>query len=179
MKLFPIIFFFLLFTSCIPLRVAPNIKEEKVVVAKKIKRTLPRNYSYIFEDPKDANEFYNYVNTKYELNNNEVEFNVPVLINKDEYFLSFYEVEIPTKTINLIPILIDAKLESDGNNTILEDAHFSRVGNWYIVLTISDSKMNDCLNPKFTNRQEVVNFLKDLRLEYLNTSNYLDALFRK
>jgi hypothetical protein len=39
--------------------------------------------------------------------------------------------------------------------------------------------MSDCLNPKFANRQEVLDFLKEVRLEYLSTSNYLDTLFRK
>jgi len=29
------------------------------MVAKKFKRSLPRDYAFIFEDPKDANEFYN------------------------------------------------------------------------------------------------------------------------
>lgn len=179
MKSFLYLFFFLLFTSCIPLRVAPSIKEEKLIVAKKFKRTLPRKHSYVFEDPKDADEFYNYINTKYDLNHEEVEFNVPVLINENEYFLSFHEVEIQTKTINLVPIFIDAGLESNGYSPIMEDHQFSRIGNWYIVLTVSDSKMNDCLNPKYSNREEVLGFLKKTRLEYLNTSNYFEALFKK
>ena len=179
MKLLLSLFFLLLFTSCIPLRIAPSIKEDKLIVAKKFKRTLPKKHSYVFEDPKDADEFYNYINTKYELNHEEVEFNVPVLINENEYFLSFHEVEIQTKTINLVPIFIDAGLESKGYSPLLEEHQFSRTGSWYIVLTVSDSKMNDCLSPKFAKREEVIGFLKEVRLEYLETSNYFDALFRK
>ncbi len=148
------------------------------MVAKKFKRTLPKKHSYIFEDPKDADEFYNYINTKYRLNHEDVEYNVPVLINENEYFLSFHEVERITKTLNLIPLFIDAGLDSKGYSPLMEDIHSTRTGHWYIVLTITDSNMNDCLNPKFDNRQEVISFLKEVRLEYLNTSNYFDPLFR-
>jgi hypothetical protein len=179
MKSLLLLFLLLIFTSCIPLRIAPNIKEEKLIVAKKFKRSLPRKHSYVFEDPKDADEFYNYINTKYGLNHEDVEFNVPVLINENEYFLSFHEVERITKTLNLIPLFIDAGLDSKGYSPVMEDSYSSRKGNWCIVLTVSDSKMGDCLNPKFANRQEVLGFLKEVRLEYLSTSNYLDAVFRK
>lgn len=174
-----IIFILFLFTCCIPVRIAPKIKEEKVKIAKRFKRHLPKTYSYIFKDPKDADEFYNYINTIYQLNHKDVEFNVPVLINKNEYFISFYEVEIPTETINLVPVLIDAKLESVGSSGILQDVYVTRKGTWYIVLTVSDSKMNDSLHPKYTNRQEVLTFLKKLRLEYLNTTDYLNIFLRK
>ena len=179
MKSLLLLFFLLLFTSCIPLKIAPKIENEKLIVAKKFKRTLPKKHSYVFEDPKDADEFYNYINTKYELNHEDVEYNVPVIINENEYFLSFHEVERVTKTINLIPLFIDAGLDSKGHSPVFEDMHSSRTGNWYIVLTVSDSKINDCLNPKFANREEILAFLKEMRLEYLGTTNYMDALFRK
>jgi len=179
MKGLLIIFLLLLFTSCIPIRIAPKIKEEKITIAKRFKRNLPKSYSYIFKDPKNANEFYNYINTIYQLNGKDVEFNVPVSINNNKYFLSFYEVEIPTKTVNLVPMLIDGKLESSCSNAFLQDAYVSRKGTWYIVLTISDSKVNDCLHPKYTNRQEIISFLKKLRLEYLNTADYLNIFLRK
>jgi len=179
MKLLILLFSILLCTSCIPVRIAPNIKEDKLILAKKFKKNLPRKHSYIFEDPKDADEFYNYINTKYELNHENVEYNVPVMINENEYFLSFHEVERVTKTINLIPFMIDAGLDSNGITPLFEDIHSSRTGNWYIVLTVSDSEIKDCLNPNYKNRQEVLAFLKKLRLEYLGTTNYIDALFRK
>jgi len=179
MKLLLLLFSLLLLASCIPLKIAPKIENEKLIVAKKFKRTLPRKHSYVFEDPKDADEFYNYINTKYELNHEEVEYNVPVIINENEYFLSFHEVERVTRTINLIPLFIDAGLDSKGYSPVFEDMHSSRTGNWYIVLTVSDSKLNDCLDPKYGDRAMVIDYLKKERLEYLGTTNYMDALFRK
>ena len=179
MKSFLLLFFLLLFTSCIPLKIAPKIDGEKLIIAKKFKKSLPKKHSYVFEDPKDADEFYNYINIKYELNHEDVYFNVPFNINGKEYFFSFHEVERVTKTLNLIPMFIDAGLDSRGHSPVFEDVHSSRSGNWYIVLTVADSAMNDCLNMEYANRHEVLSFLKSVRLEYLGTTNYLDALFRK
>jgi hypothetical protein len=179
MKRVSILLVFFLITSCIPLRIAPNIKDNKVMVAKKFKRNLPKHYSFIFNDPKDADEFYNFINMKFDLKHKDVEWNVPFSIDSKEYFLSFHESEIPDKTLNLIPIAIDAKLESNGHNPLLEDAHVSRVGNWYIVLTVFDDEIKDCLKPEYESREKILKYLEDLRQEYLTTHDYIQALWRK
>jgi hypothetical protein len=176
-ELLPILVFFI-FSSCIPLRIAPKIMDDKVMVAKKFKRSLPRNYAFIFQDPKNADEFYNFINMKFDLGYQDVEWNVPFSINDETYFLSFYETEIPTKTLNLIPIMVDFKRESNGNTPLFEDAHFSRIGNWYLVITVYNSEMRDCLEPQYESRSSVLKYLRDLRLEYLNTHNYLETLLK-
>ena len=57
-----VLFIFLtaIITSCIPTKIAPRFKNEdyKVMQAKKFERNLPRETSFIFKDPKDADEFY-------------------------------------------------------------------------------------------------------------------------
>jgi hypothetical protein len=176
MKHFYIIFALFMFYSCIPLRIAPRIKDDKVMVAKKFKRKLPKSYAFIFEDPKDANEFYNYINIKYQLNDEEVGWNVPFIIENEELFLTYYEVEIPTKTINLIPIFLDAILEDNDHDPLLEELEFSRNGHWYLVLTVSNSNFEDCLKPNYTYRKEVLAYLRKLRLQYLYTQNYVQVL---
>ena len=168
-----------LFFSCIPLRIAPTIKTDKVMVAKKFKRKLTKQYAFIFEDPKDANEFYNYVNTKYELNHNNVEWNVPFVIEVNTFFFSFYETEIPDKALNFLPFLIDAKLEQEVMNPMFKDAYVSRKDNWYLAITVDDAKMKDCLKAEYRKREVILKYLRDLRIEYLNTDNYLEALLRK
>lgn len=179
MKQFILAFCVLMCFSCIPLRIAPNIKTDKVMVAKKFKRKLPKRHAFIFEDPKEANEFYNYVNTKYELNHNEVEWNVPFVVENETFFFTFYEVEIPDKTINILPLFIDAALDNKGWDPMFEDSYFSRKGNWYLVLTVNDDAMNDCLKSRYPKREGVLNYLKNLKNEYLNTNNYLEALLKK
>lgn len=179
MKKILVIITFLLLSSCIPLRIAPNVKDSKVMVARKFKRDLPRYYSFVFKDTKDANEFYSFINMKYDLKEKDVGWNVPLFIDNKEYFLSYYESEIPTKTINLIPIIVDAKLESNGNTPLLEDMYYSRIGNWYLVLTVFDSDMEDCLRPEYESREKVIKYLKELKSEYLNTHNYVQSLWKK
>ncbi len=177
-KLLPFLFLFFFTFSCIPTRIAPNIKDDKVMVARKFKRKLPKDYAFIFEDPKDANEFYNFINAKFDLEFQDVEYNVPILIDGEVFFLSFHEVEIPTKTINIVPMMIDAKLEDSGNNPMFEDHYFSRIGHWYLALTVTNQAMEDCLKPKHASRVKAINYLRKLQKEYFSTSNYADAYFR-
>lgn len=172
--------FVLSYFSCIPLRIAPKIKTDKVMVAKKFKRKLPKQNAFIFEDPKDANEFYNYVNTKHELHYQDVEFNVPFEVGNELFYFSFYEVEIPNKTLNLLPIITDLALKAnDWEPVFNEDTYSSRKGNWYIAITVADDGFNDCLKPNYDEREAILSYLKAMRIEYLNTQNYLEALLKR
>lgn len=168
-------FLILSFFSCIPLSIAPKIETDKLVKGKRFKRNLPRNYGFVFKDSKDANEFYNFINAKYDLGFIDVESNVPFEIDENNYFLSFYEREKVTKTINLIPIAVDASLASKGNDPMLEDAHTSRTGNWYLILIVTDVDMNDCLNPEYESHAKVMEYLRNLKEEYLTTQNYIET----
>ena len=84
-----------LLSSCIPLRIAPNIEDYRITKGKSFNRNLPKRSMFVFEDTKDANHFYNYVDTKFRLNDENVYDDVPFKINGEQYFFSFYEVEIP------------------------------------------------------------------------------------
>ena len=178
-KLVLLLVLMFLSSSCIPLRIAPNIKTDKVMVAKKFKRKLPKRHAFIFEDPKDANEFYNYVNTKYELNHQDVEWNVPFEVDGKPFYFSFHEVEIPNKTLNILPIFVDLALKSGDSDPIFEDVYMSRKGNWYLAITVADTKMNDCLKENYVKREAIIKYLKTMRIEYLNTYNYLEALLKR
>ncbi len=148
------------------------------MVAKKFRRTLPKEYAFIFQDTKEANEFYNYINTKFQLNHIDVDYDVPFKLKNKQYFLSFYEAEIPNKTLNFAPIVIDLALESKNIDSQLSDFYVSRHEDWYIAITIWDNDSNNCLKPNYKDRDEVINYLKRLKQEYLTTSNYVEVLFK-
>ncbi|WP_223033488.1 hypothetical protein [Hanstruepera marina] len=166
---------FIIISSCIPTQIAPNIETDKVQIAKKFKRDLPKNYAFIFQDTKRANEFYNFINMKYNRKHIDVEYNVPFMVNKKTYYMSFHEREKSTQTINLIPIFVDAARESSDKSPLMQDYHVSRTGNWYIVLTVSDDDFQDCLKPEYANRDLVIHHLRELQKEYFRTHNYLEA----
>ena len=180
MKLVCSIVFSFFFISCIPLQIAPKIEGGKVMLGKKFKRKLPKQYTYVFEDPKDANEFYHYVNAKYQKTYDDAEGNIAVTIAGEEHFLTFYEVERSTQTVNLIPMIVDAALEEKGygSGSGLESAYTSRSGTWYLALTVTDSDFKDSLHPEYDQQKAVVAYVEGLRQEYLSTMHYIEVYLK-
>ncbi|WP_417870951.1 hypothetical protein [Winogradskyella sp.] len=172
---------FLILTSCIPYKIAPKFKNKdyKVMKAKKFERKLGRETAFIFKDPKDADEFYNYINTKYQLNHNNVGLNSPILIHGKTCFFSYQEVERTDKSLVLPLVVTDLKRSSNGNDPLFEKHYTTRKGHWYIVITVYDENLKNCLLDKHPNQAEVLNYLKELQQEYLKTHNYEELLFTK
>ncbi|TXN37646.1 hypothetical protein FVB32_04985 [Flagellimonas hymeniacidonis] len=165
--------------SCIPIRIAPNIKDYKITNGKRFKRGLPKKTVFVFEDPKDANEFYNYINIKFELEDYYVDTEVPFMVENKPYYFSFYEVEIPTKTINLIPLAIDGILsEAADMGPLMEDVHASRFGNWHIAIEVFSDTEKDCLSEDSISKDIVLPYLRNLKQEYLSTHNYNEVVFK-
>ena len=173
------IFVLIFLNSCIPLRIAPNIKDFKLTQGKRFKKGLPKKNVFVFEDPKEANEFYNYVNTKFQLNDYYVDVQVPFLIEGQTFYFSFYEVEIPTKTINLIPLALDVALnQATDMDPVFDEAHTSRIGNWYIAMEVFSGTEKDCLSENSISREIVLSYLRELKNEYLATDNYNEIVFK-
>ncbi len=185
MKKYIVIFLGLLFfQSCIPLRVAPKIADYKVVDGKRFKRGLPKKTTFIFEDPKDAGHFYEYVNTKFNLEDYYVDVQVPFEIDGKSFFFSFYEVEIKDKALNLFPLVFDiaanATLGNDDFETYAtnEDNTILRDGNWYIAIEVFSDTEKDCLQENSVSRDVVLPYLRTLKEEYLSTHNYNEVVFK-
>ncbi len=175
---------FLALASCIPLRVAPKIADYRITKGESFKRDLPKREMFVFEDPKDAGQFYNFIDTKFQLNNINVYDDVPFTIGEQQYFFSFYEAGIPYKSINLIPVLLDvftnAALGNDDMDPIFsdEDVGYSRVGNWYIAIEVYSDLEKDCLQMNSLSREAVLEYLRTLKKEYLSTDNYNEVVFK-
>ena len=173
------IFVLIFLNSCIPLRIAPNIKDFKLTQGKRFKKGLPKKNVFVFEDPKDTDEFYNYVNTKFQLNDYYVDVQVPFLVQGQTFYFSFYEVEIPTKTINLIPLVLDVALnQATDMDPVFDEAHTSRIGNWYIAMEVFSDTEKDCLSDNSISREIVLSYLRELKKEYLATDNYNEVVFK-
>ena len=166
-------------SSCIPVKIAPQIKDYKIKSGQKFHKNLSHHQAFIFNDPKDAYEFYSFINIVYELNNIDVAADVPFLINSKEYYFSFHEVERTSNTLNLIPVIIDLKLKEEGVGPLLEPIYESRKGNWYIIVNVFDSDGNDALHLENKSRKEVERYLKEMKTLYFSHHNYYEALFKK
>ena len=165
-------------TSCIPLSFAPNIKTDKVKLAKRFKRDLPRQYAFIFEDPKEADEFFTFINTKYKLPG--IDQRITLWIDKKPLHLNIYERKRTTRTLNLVPIFVDAALaaKKDDSYNFFSSFYTTRKEKWFIILTLSDLSGKDALAPTHPHQAANLAFLRALQKEYVNTANYMEAYFR-
>lgn len=183
-RFLPFLFAIVFLNSCIPLRIAPNIKDYKIAKGKRFKRGLPKKNVFVFEDPKEANEFYDYVNSKYRLNDYHVSIQVPFQLGEKFYYFSFYEVEIKDKAINVAPLLFDvffnAALGNEDFETYAatEENSVARKGNYYIAVEVFSNVEEDCLSANYSNRDDVLVYLRGLKKEYLSTYNYNEVLFK-
>ena len=164
--------------SCIPLRIAPDIADYKITKGKKFKRELSKRQMFIFEDSKDAEEFYNFVNIKFQLDHTDVYDDIPFEIDGEQYFFAWYEIEIPDKTLNLLPIVVDVALLASDINPVLENSYSSRKGNWYVALEVYNDAEPDCLEETSLSREIVLKYLRTLKKEYLATHNYNETVFK-
>ncbi|WP_179319737.1 hypothetical protein [Winogradskyella helgolandensis] len=168
-------------TACIPVQITPKFKNQdyKVMLAKKFQKNMPRETAFIFKDSKDAEEFYNYINKKYNLNNIDVGYNVPFQLEGQTLYLSYHEAERTDKNVNLPLVLIDAKRESNGNSSLFENNYTSRTGHWYLILTVYDENIKNCLRDQHPLKEKTIEYLKELKQEYLTTQNYEELLLTK
>ena len=171
---------FVLFTlqSCIPLRIAPKIEDYKITKGKKFKRSLSKRQMFIFEDAKEAGQFYNFVNIKFQLDDTNVYDDVPFEIGGQQYFFAWYEIEIPDKSINLIPVFVDLTLAVADMDTVFEDSYENRKGNWYLAIEVYNDLETDCLVETSLSREAVLKYLRALKKEYLATHNYNETVFK-
>lgn len=179
MRIIPLLIFILLLTSCIPTQIAPIIDEYRVQEGRKFHKSLSEHYAFIFNDPKEAYDFYNYVNIVYQLNHNDVNIDVPFITSDQQFYFSFHEAERTTNFINLAPIVVDAKLDQEGIGPLLESTYETRKGYWYIVITVFDEYGNDALHPSHLSQKDVRRYLNSMRKDYLKHHNYYEALLNK
>lgn len=162
MRLITFIFICLLTYSCVPIQIAPQIKDYKIKKGKRFKRKLPKQQAYIFQDPHGTDSFYHFFNSNYQQNDVDVAHNIAVTIDHRVYYLSFFETEKKTKIINLIPSILGDDDEDQINS----------IENRYIILMIRDAYFNDALKQGYRERDKVITYLNELKTSYINSITY-------
>lgn len=175
-----LLLFLILTTSCPPSKIAPRIKTYKIVRGQKFSKSLLQHYCFVFKDPKNAYEFYNYVNTVYQRNDVDVDKDVPFQIDRQSYYFSSREAEKINETFNIVPLLLDKITEHKGyGGPYLNAVYTSRKGHWYILINVFDNEGNDALHPKHPEQKEVIKYLEKMRTSYLSHQNYYEVLLLK
>ncbi|NJB71479.1 hypothetical protein GGR42_001941 [Saonia flava] len=177
------VFLLIFIQSCIPIRIAPNISDYKLTTGKKFKRNLPKRNMFIFEDPKEAGHFYDYVNIKFQLNDEDVYDDVPFVVDGIQYFFAFYETEIQDKSIPILAALMDVALSratssDDYEPVFTPKGGVYRKGNWYIAIEVYSDLEKDCLGENSFSREVVLKYLRSLKDEYLSTHNYNEIVLK-
>lgn len=169
----------LLLAGCFPVAIAPDLTNGEIINGKKFKKQLPDRQAYIFTDSKPADEFYYYLRAKYERQPDAVEDNVPVSINDEQFYVSFYETSKSTKTVNLINPLVNEVLERNNISGVLNEETVRYAGDtYYIVLMVSDEEFNDGLSENHTSYSKIYEYVEKLQAEYLATNNYNQLLMK-
>tara|TARA_R100001369_G_scaffold16414_2_gene31433 strand:- start:381 stop:932 length:552 start_codon:yes stop_codon:yes gene_type:complete len=167
--------------SNIPVKIAPKFKNQdyKIMQANKFQRKMSRETSFIFKDPKNADEFYYYVNKKYKLNHKDVGLNTAFQHKAKTYYLSYSEVGKEDENANIGLAFVDLVLEEKAGFTVFENNYTSRKGHWYIILTVYDKDIKNCLLDKHPMKSEITKYLRALKKEYVTTHNYEELLLTK
>lgn len=165
------------FNACIPIKIAPQISDYRVTSGSKFSRDLSDRTVFLFEDSKAAGEFYAYVNTKFELNDINVYDDVPFVMDGEQYFFAFYEVEKKDKILNLFPFIIFAALDTDNGNYEGGDEILSSE-KWYLAIEVYSDTVQDCLAENSLSREVVLQYLRALKKEYLSTDNYNEFVLK-
>ena len=165
--------------SCIPLKIAPQIQHYKLMKTRRFIRQLPQQHAFVFQDTKVPDAFYQFFNIRFSSLSQWTNENLPINVKGASYFFSFYGVEKTTKTFNLFPFIVDTILEEKGDFRFFERFYTRYRPHAYIVITVRNETLEDCLEPRHPARESLVEFLEAMRKDYLMTNNYIDQLFRK
>lgn len=159
--------------SCVPTRIAPRFEGYKVMKARKFKRKLPLETSFIFKDTKNEGEIYRYFNTKFQLNDLDVGLNTSFQLDNETYYITYHETDIEDKVLNVLGGVIDVALDKKGVGPVFDgNGYVFRKGHWYILLTVYDDDIKNCLLDTHPKKKKILNYLENLRKEYLTIQDY-------
>lgn len=171
-KLLLILFFPFITQSCIPIKSAPRIENYRILEGREFKKGLPPRQTFVFEDKQDVNAFYDFIDHKFQLGNEQVMDDVPFRVNGHQYFFSFYEVDKSSKTINLFPFLLSVATKSEDR----EDPEMVKNDYYYIAIETYSDLENDCLAVDALSREPVLKYLRKLKEEYQNAQDLDESL---
>ncbi len=162
-------------TSCFPTKTAPKINTYKLQKAKRFHSSLPKDVAFIFQDKKDEGAFYQFLQSKYNLDDEQMNDAIPFVVDDKTYFFNFYERDRTSEAFLLGAMLAVAIAGGDPSGG---DYTLSGSQKWYIALLVFDEEEKDALNEEHPHRKRVVAYLDLLRREYYGLYSPIEQEFR-
>jgi hypothetical protein len=178
----------LFFSSCIPIKRAPNITDYKVLKGKKLKKSLGKKNFFVFKNEKNMALFSAYINDKFKPKPNTFASNIPVQLEGEIFYFTFINVPITEETADLFSPLLGAVAEKALGIDDVE--HFDEFEDnnqsipiytnkeYFVAVKVHHDIEGDCLAENSLFRPIVLNYLRNLKTEFSNHSSYYDALFK-
>lgn len=162
-------------TSCFPTKTAPKIKTYKLQKAKRLNSSLPKDVAFIFQDKKDEGTFYQFLQSKYSLDEEQMNDAIPFVVDNRTYFFNFYERDRTSEAFLLGAMLAVAVAGGDPSGA---DYTVSGSQKWYIALLVFDEEEKDALDEEHPHRKRIIAYLDLLRREYYGLYSPIEQEFR-
>lgn len=155
-RIFPVLLMIFVFNSCFPVKSNPEIADYHIlnsVDSKELKKNKPA--IFMFENKRMQRSFQTFLGYKLNQKNENRDFKVK--IQSQDFVISVLDQIEVEKFITLE----DFVLKRPGRN-IVKDGEQKN----YVAITVTDKIGNDCLKNNSIYQNLVLNYLKELKLEY-------------
>ncbi|MGS2762676.1 hypothetical protein [Sinomicrobium sp. M5D2P9] len=147
--------------GCIPVRLAPRISEYQVDRGVDIdKRIKTKKNLFVFDNPKKRIHFVKFLEGKYKLEAYGNEERFKVNLNESDFDFFVFAPQLNDSYLDFTGLTDDD--DSDVANN--EDDSFH-----YIAIRVSTVYEDDCLSMNSLHYNIVLNYLKELKAEYLSS----------
>ena len=154
--IFTVLLIIFVFTSCFSVKTNPDIPDYHLlntVDSKELKKEIPA--VFMFENKKMKNSFQNFLGEKLNMKNENRNF--PVKIQNEKFVISILDKIETEKVITLGDYIFkrpEKAIIKNGDQKL------------YIAISVTDKIGNDCLKNNSIYQNLVLNYLKELKLEY-------------
>ncbi|MBC9797286.1 hypothetical protein [Sinomicrobium weinanense] len=147
--------------GCIPVKQAPRISEYRIERGVDIDKSIKTKKNiFIFQNRKRAPHFFNFISGKYKLKPHGGGKRFSVNLNDTDFDIFVFAPQISDAYLDFTG-LTDEDENDPGYNS--GDAYH------YIAMRVSSEYEEDCLSLNSLQHNVVVNYLKELKTEYLSS----------
>lgn len=152
---------FVLIHGCIPIKLAPQISEYRIDRGVDIDKSLKTEKNlFVFENREKGLHFFNFFSKKYKLEPHGRGSRFSVNLNDTDFDVFVFAPQINNSYLDFTEIIDNNEYDKDDDYD--ETYH-------YIAMRVSSAYEDDCLSLNSLHHNVIVNYLKELKTEYLSS----------